>query len=97
VIIPRTRDGQGRQGLKQWGILPRRRCGIDELDPELTAREREVLAELATDTTYDQIALALGVSINTVRTHVRAVYDKLAVSSRTAAVLQGVSRGLIKV
>jgi DNA-binding CsgD family transcriptional regulator len=94
--------GDRQRPVEQWGILPRRICGIDETlglypDSELTAREREVLAELATDTTYDQIATALGVSINTVRTHIRAVYDKLAVSSRTAAVMQGVSRGLIKV
>lgn len=51
----------------------------------LTAREREVLEQLAQGYRYKEIAHRLGVSMDTVRTHVRNLYDKLQVSSRTDA------------
>lgn len=51
----------------------------------LTAREIEVLRLLAGGQTYEEIAAGLVVSINTVRTHVKAIYGKLGVNNRTAA------------
>ena len=50
----------------------------------LTAAERRVLALLPTST-YLQIAETLGVSRNTVKTHLRSIYRKLGVVSRSAA------------
>lgn len=64
-------------------------------DPPLTEREREVLCELARGLTYEQIGLVLGISENTIRTHVRALYRKLDAGSRTEAILCAVRRGLI--
>ncbi|MEV0613482.1 LuxR C-terminal-related transcriptional regulator [Nonomuraea sp. NPDC050404] len=52
----------------------------------LTRQERVVLGLLATSLSISQIAAELQLSVNTVRTHVRTVYRKLAVSSRQAAV-----------
>ncbi|MDZ5146292.1 helix-turn-helix transcriptional regulator [Microbacterium testaceum] len=52
---------------------------------ELTPREREVLAALATHPTVDEVAAALHVSPNTVKTHVRALYQKLGAHNRSEA------------
>jgi LuxR family maltose regulon positive regulatory protein len=53
---------------------------------ELSDRERDVLRLLATDLSGPQIARELVVSLNTVRTHTKSIYTKLAVNSRRAAV-----------
>ncbi|APR81581.1 two-component response regulator [Minicystis rosea] len=45
---------------------------------ELSPREREVVEQLGRGLTYEQVAIVLGVSINTVRTHVRTVYESSA-------------------
>lgn len=51
----------------------------------LTERERQVLDQLASGYRYKEIAVRLQMSIDTVRTHVRNLYEKLHVSSRTDA------------
>ena len=56
----------------------------------LSERERDVLRALVDGLAYKQIAARLGVSIDTVRTHIRALYKKLHVHS----VGEAVSRGL---
>ena len=53
--------------------------------PSLSAREREVLNELARGATYADIAAELFVSENTVKTHVSSLYGKLAVTRRSEA------------
>jgi DNA-binding NarL/FixJ family response regulator len=58
----------------------------------LTPREREVLELLATGSLYKQIASHLGVSLDTVRTHLRKIYEKLHVHSRTEAVVKYLGR-----
>lgn len=52
----------------------------------LSEREREVLAYLRTPLTLSEIGDALFVSVNTVKTHARAIYRKLGVSGRRDAV-----------
>ncbi|HEV2210362.1 MAG TPA: response regulator transcription factor [Verrucomicrobiae bacterium] len=52
----------------------------------LSAREQAVLDCLAEGLAYKQIGDQLGISINTIRTHLRHVYEKLHVQSRTEAV-----------
>jgi DNA-binding NarL/FixJ family response regulator len=54
----------------------------------LTERERGVLELLALGSLYKEIANRLGISIDTVRGHVRKIYDKLHVHSRTEAVVK---------
>ena len=58
-----------------------------EMD-NLTGREQEILRLLARGDQYKQIAEKLGISLDTVRTHVRHVYEKLHVRSRTAATIK---------
>jgi two-component system, NarL family, nitrate/nitrite response regulator NarL len=61
----------------------------------LTNREREILALLADGLANKQIAARLGISKNTVKTHLELLFDKLGVSSRAEAVATGVRRGLL--
>jgi DNA-binding NarL/FixJ family response regulator len=53
---------------------------------ELTARERELLVALANGWTNLQIASRTGISRNTVKYHLKNLYDKLGVSNRAMAV-----------
>jgi ATP/maltotriose-dependent transcriptional regulator MalT len=64
------------------------------VDP-LSAREVTVLRYLCSRLTYQEIAAALFVSVNTLKSHVRAVYRKLGVASRADAVDAGRRLGLI--
>lgn len=52
----------------------------------LTRRELEVLADLASGRTNKQIARDLGVSLNTIKFHVRNLFQKLGVNSRSQAI-----------
>ncbi len=54
----------------------------------LTDRERDVLEWLAKGALYKEIARRLNISIDTVRTHLRRIYEKLHVHSRTEAVMK---------
>jgi DNA-binding NarL/FixJ family response regulator len=60
----------------------------------LTNREREVLALLSEGLAVRAVALHLGISVTTVRTHVRHILSALGVSSQAAAVARarGTSR-----
>ena len=51
----------------------------------LTNREREVLRELTIGRTNKEIARSLDIALTTVKSHVRAILDKLGVESRTEA------------
>ena len=61
----------------------------------LSNREREILALLADGLINKQIAARLGISTNTVKTHLELLFDKLGVATRAEAVATGVKRGLL--
>ncbi|GAB2536515.1 helix-turn-helix transcriptional regulator [Nocardia heshunensis] len=63
--------------------------------PALTTTELTVLKQLPSGRTTQQIADDLGVSINTVKTHMRGIYGKLGTSSRTDALDQARRTGLL--
>ena len=63
---------------------------------ELTPTETRVLGELAAGRSNKEIALELSVSENTVKTHVKNIFDKLGVSDRTSAVTLALKRGLVR-
>jgi two-component system nitrate/nitrite response regulator NarL len=68
----------------------------DILVKQLTDREREVLQLLAEGSSGTQIAQRLGVSPNTVRTHVQSILTKLQVHSRLEAAAFAVRHGLAR-
>ncbi|HZY08751.1 MAG TPA: LuxR C-terminal-related transcriptional regulator, partial [Ilumatobacteraceae bacterium] len=74
---------------------PRRVEGSVKLVESLTNREVTVLRYLCSRLTYEEIAAALYLSLNTLKTHVKAVYRKLEVVSRADAVTVGRSLRLI--
>jgi DNA-binding NarL/FixJ family response regulator len=59
--------------------------------PRLTPRQNDLLLLLAAGHTNAQIARRLGISEGTVRTHLENIYERLNVSSRTAAVTRAFS------
>jgi DNA-binding NarL/FixJ family response regulator len=61
----------------------------------LTPQETRLLAQLAQGASYADAAAELGVSLNTVRTHIRSIYEKLHVHSKSAAVARALRAGLI--
>jgi ATP/maltotriose-dependent transcriptional regulator MalT len=61
---------------------------------DLTAREVEVLRLLARGLTNAQIAEELVVSLLTVKAHLRSIYSKLGVTSRSAATRYALEHGL---
>ena len=61
----------------------------------LTPRERDVLAMISQGFSNKRIARTLEISPETVKTHVKRIFLKLAVNTRTEAVFQAVSLGLL--
>ena len=61
----------------------------------LSEREQTVLGLLPSMLSLDEIAADLTVSVNTVKSHIRAIYAKLGVSSRREAVLVARERRLL--
>jgi DNA-binding NarL/FixJ family response regulator len=61
----------------------------------LTDRERDVLRALSGGASYQGTAEALGMSIDTVRTHVRSIYRKLEVRSAPQAVARAIRDRLV--
>ena len=70
----------------RWGEPP---------DAGLSAREAEILQLLADGASPAEVAERLFISPNTVRNHLASIYQKLAVSDRTQAVVEGLRRGLV--
>jgi len=61
----------------------------------LTIREHEVLAMISKGFRYNEIADSLGISTNTIRAHIRNIYRKMAVKSRSEAVFEASKMGII--
>jgi LuxR family maltose regulon positive regulatory protein len=61
----------------------------------LSERERDVLRLLRTYLSGPDIARELMVSLNTLRTHTKNIYDKLGVNNRQAAVRRAEELGLL--
>lgn len=62
----------------------------------LTPRETEILRLLSEGHGYKTAAAALDLSIDTIRFHVRNIYEKLHVHSKSEAVVQALRRGIVR-
>jgi len=80
IVGPALRRVEARHGLAERSAA---QTGLVE---ELTDRELAVLRYLPTSLSQREIAAELYVSLNTVKTHCKAIYRKLDVGDRTAAV-----------
>jgi DNA-binding NarL/FixJ family response regulator len=64
-------------------------------DVRLTDREKEVLTGISDGQSYSSVADSLFISVDTVRYHIRHIYEKLEVHSQSAAVSKAIRKGLI--
>ncbi|MGF9760009.1 helix-turn-helix transcriptional regulator, partial [Microvirga sp. 0TCS3.31] len=71
-------------------VAPTFDVDLDQLRPSLlTERESQVLGLLAQMNSTEEIAAALFVSTNTVKTHLKGIFGKLGVNRRVDAVRRG--------
>ncbi len=63
--------------------------------PALTGRELEVIQHLVRGLNNDELGRVLGVGIETIKSHLRSIFVKLAVASRTEAVARAYALGLV--
>lgn len=64
-------------------------------DYGITAREKEILTWLSKGHSYKMIAAECNISFDTVRSHIRNIYEKLHVASMTEAVSKALKEGLV--
>ncbi len=64
-------------------------------DAQLSDREKEVLAGLVKGLSYKMIAAQCSISIDTVRTHIRHIYEKLQINSKAQAINIALQRRLV--
>jgi DNA-binding CsgD family transcriptional regulator len=70
---------------------------MSEYGEPLTEREKEILQMVATGVTNREVAFRLSISVNTVKVHLRNVYNKLGAESRTEATMIAVREGWVVV
>jgi DNA-binding NarL/FixJ family response regulator len=67
----------------------------DKPDRLLTEREETVLQHLARGYTYGELAKQMGVTVNTIQTHIRGLYAKLEVHSKSEAIHEAKQLGIL--
>ena len=70
---------------------------MPELGEPLSERELDVLQYVVEGATNREIADALSISPNTVKVHLRNIYSKLGVSTRTEATTDALQRGAVSI
>ena len=68
---------------------------MKKIDFELSAREIQILQGLVKGYSYKIIGYDLDIKIDTVRSHIRNIYDKLQVNSKTEAILKALNNNLV--
>lgn len=89
-IIERTLNGESIYPIK----TPEVKLGMTK-STDLTPREIQVLRLLTTGVGNDEIAESLGISLNTVKTHIQHLLDKTGFTSRTQLAIQARVTGFV--
>ncbi len=76
-------------------MLPTQQKVSESNDYKLTEREGEILNLLVKGNSYKMIADKSGISIDTVRSHIKKIYDKLHVHSQTEAVAKAIHERIV--
>ncbi len=81
--------------LSEFRRLSKGRVHEKEDDSGLTEREQQVLVQASNGATDKEIAAALNISLNTVKTHIRNILAKLHVSTRREATRAAKAKGIL--
>ncbi|HSI60052.1 MAG TPA: response regulator transcription factor [Ideonella sp.] len=84
------------RGMLPLCALAAKRLADSMIREPLTLREKDVLGLMMTGQCNKTIAGHLNIAVGTVKSHVKAILDKLEATSRTEAVAVAESRGLIR-
>ena len=81
--------------LSEFRRLSKGGVSEKEDDSGLTEREQQVLVQASKGATDKEIAAALNISLNTVKTHIRNILSKLHVSTRREAAKAAKAKGIL--
>jgi len=73
----------------------KRRIPSEKSGRSLTPREREILGLLVDGMNYNMVAETLFISLDTVRNHIRHIYEKLHVHSKSQAVAKAIKHSIV--
>lgn len=90
-LLARMRDGK-----KASAMAPGQSESVNGVQVFLTKREAAILDLIARGDSYGEVAKQLALSVGTVQTHIKNIYDKLSVHSRGEAVYEANRRGLLQ-
>jgi DNA-binding CsgD family transcriptional regulator len=76
-------------------IAGRRWNRPDQPERRLTPHEIRIIGMLAGGDSYQEVGDRLGVTVNTVRNHIRSIYDKLQVHTKSEAVSKALRARII--
>ena len=83
-------------GIARKVVLMFQKAAPPPVELQLSSRQLEILGMLAEGHSYKACAAALDVGIDTVRSHVRKIYERLHVHSRSEAVWKALDAGLLR-
>ncbi len=87
--------GIARRLIRYFGSPAPRQTPLRSVFPELTDREREILALVAAGKNNAQIAAELFLSLKTVRNYVSSIFAKLQVADRAGAIVRAREAGIV--
>jgi DNA-binding NarL/FixJ family response regulator len=79
--------------ILQQGYQNKRQPATEEYN--LTAREKEVLTAIVNGLSYKMIGYELNISYETVRSHIKKIYEKLHVASLTEVVAKAINQNIV--
>jgi DNA-binding NarL/FixJ family response regulator len=83
-------------GIARKVVLMFQKAAPSKEDMQLSQRQLEILQMLAEGHSYKACAIALDVGLDTVRSHIRKIYERLHVHSRSEAVGKALHGGLLR-